>query len=199
MSTEQATTTTTRPTLLHRMFSIASMAKAVAALILAIGLATTAAGGTYALWNSSATVVASTPIKSGTAALTLASGLAMPNTQLYPGITVYGSAVFKNDGDIPLTLRVASLSAPTASNAFSSALAMSVGRAASAADCSAGSITNAVTVAFGSSLAAPIGAAVAPAQTGVVCVAATLPSTAPNGGQGLSASNFALTIDGAQT
>jgi len=177
--------------------SIRSMAKSIVALAAASCLAVLAAGGTYALLNSSATAGSGATITSGTAALTVSS-LSL-STTLYPGLTIYAPVTVSNVGQVRLTTRIAGLTAPTASTTFSQSLSVGVGVAASAAACQAGSVASTWSgTLHGPNTPANIGPTLPVGGSIILCVALTLPIGAPSGAQGQSATSFGVRLDGTQ-
>ena len=181
---------------LSTVFSIRSMAKAIASFTVAICLAVTAAGGTYALLNSSAPVSPVATITSGTAALTV-STLSLSTAGMYPGLTVYGPVMVNNTGDVPLTMRVTALTPPTASTTFSQSLTIGVAVVASLAACTTGVVPT-WTGTFAAAAAGVIGSTLAVGGSAILCVTVTLPLAAPAGSQSQSATNFGLQINGTQ-
>lgn len=182
---------------LIRRVSLRSMARSIVALAAASCLAVLAAGGTYALLNSSASAGSGATITAGTAALTL-SPLNLTTTKLQPGLTVYGAVTVSNGGQVPLAVRVAGLTAPTASTLFSQSLSIGVGVAASAVDCQSGSVGSTWTGTFASNTPAGIGPTLAVGGSVILCVAVTLPIDAPGGAQGQSATSFGVKLDATQ-
>lgn len=174
-------------------FGLLRAAAAVLGAILVGGLAT---GGTYALWNTSASVPGAT-IRSGTAALAVPGALTFAPTVLYPGVSNYASVVVSNTGDAALLLRLAALTGPTPTS-FSGALTVGIGVVASAGQCVAGTFVPSWTGTFASVTPGSIGAIpVAKGSTATVCVSVTLAANAAAGQQGSSAA-FALTLAGVQ-
>ncbi|MEO6199892.1 MAG: hypothetical protein ABIX44_01885 [Cryobacterium sp.] len=172
------------------------MAKSIVALAAASCLAVLTAGGTYALLNSSATAGSGATITSGTAALTV-SPLGL-STTLYPGLTIYAPVTVTNSGQVPLSTRIAGLTAPTASTIFAQSLSVGVGVAASAAACQAGSVTSTWSGTFASNSPASIGPALPVGGSVILCVALTLPIGASSAAQGQSATSFGVRLDGDQ-
>ena len=175
-----------------------SLATGVGAVAVAICVAVLAAGGTYALLSSNATIDSAVTITSGTATLTV-SPLTMSTAPLYPGRTTHGTATVTNTGDVPLSVRIAGLTAPTATTPFSQSLIIGVGIATSPAACSNGTFTPTWTGAFPSGTTAVIGPAIAAGASGTFCVSVEMPLTAVAGSQGQSAVDFGILIDGIQS
>lgn len=183
---------------IRTLFSVRSMVTTTFALILAIGLAGVATGGTYALWNKSQATASNGAISAGSADLTVSTALAMPTTAMYPGAVLYGSAVLTNTGTIPLTLRTSGLAVPT-STPFTQALSFGFATASTAANCSAGTVTSAwVYSTFAAPSVATIGTALPVGQSSVLCVSVKFSGSPANSTQGQSALNFTATIDGIQ-
>lgn len=187
------------------LISIRSFLITSLAVILAIGVSGLAVGGTYARWNKTqdVNVKAASVIVSGTAGLAVTTALAMPTTPMYPGLTVYGSAVVQNTSTstspLALSLRSTGLTLPV-SNPFSQALTIGLATAKSAVDCSAGAVTSSwVTETFASPASATVGSPFPSGASTVLCVSATLSaSAAPNAAENQSVSNFTVAIDGIQ-
>jgi predicted ribosomally synthesized peptide with SipW-like signal peptide len=181
------------------MISPRTIITAAAAIALAVCAAVIATGGTYALWNNSLAVDSSATLSSGSATLVVTTALTMPTTPLYPGATVYGSAVVKNTGTVPLTLRTTGLTIPT-SNTLSQALTVKFATAADAPSCAAGTVTSSwVSSTFAAPTTAPVGSPVAVGASSVLCVAVSLSSTVATSAQGQSALNFVAVVDGIQS
>jgi len=181
------------------MISPRTIIAAVAAIALAVCAAVIATGGTYALWNNSLTADSSAILSSGSATIVVTSALSMPTTPLYPGAMVYGSAVVKNTGTVPLTLRTTGLTIP-ASNTFSQALTVKFATATDAPNCAAGTVTSSwVSSTFASPAVAAVGGPFATGTSSVLCVAVSLSSTAATSAQGQSALSFVAVVDGIQS
>lgn len=192
------------PPLVGRVFSLRSLALSIAAGCLAVVIAVGAAGGTYALWNASAPVPTSATLTAGTATVAITSALVLPTTRLYPGLTIYGPATIRNTGNATLRLTLTELARQTADSAFASALILTVGPAASAAACSAGTMTTELSMEFVSSprisstSAVSLGVILAPGESSVICVGVGLPATAAASAQGQSATTFTMQLAGVQ-
>lgn len=173
-----------------------SLLRGACTVILAIVLGLFGAGGTYALWNVSATLPGAT-IVAGTAALLVPPTVSLPATPLTPGGSTFVSFTVVNSGNVSLGLQLQALVGPTPS-AFSQSLTIGVGVVASAGQCSAGTFVPTWSGTFASATPGSIGTTpLASAGSALVCLSVTLNPTAPNGAQGLSAS-FGLTIAGVQ-
>ena len=191
---------------LRAFYSPRSMAMSSIALLVAICLAGLATGGTYARWNKSqdANTKASSVIVSGTPQLSITTALAMPTTPMYPGLTIYGSAVLQNTSTstspLALSIRTTGLTVAT-SNAMSQALTIGLATASSAANCSAGTVSSPwVTSTFASPATATIGPAFLSGSSRILCVSATLSSTGTSAAaKGQATSNFTVVIDGIQS
>ncbi|GAA0992970.1 hypothetical protein GCM10009563_08190 [Subtercola frigoramans] len=154
------------------------------------------AGGTYALFNSSAAASTKVSVVAGTASISVTSPLALPAVVLYPGGTIRGPVTVSNTGNTPVALRVTALSGPSPANVFSQALTVGVG-AGTAAACAAGTVTPTWSGTFASATAAPIGSLVPIGGSAELCVSVALAAAAPNAAQDLL-SGFTLTLDGRQ-
>lgn len=174
---------------------VRSLALAAASAFLAVILATTAAGGTYALLNSSAATPSSTII-SGTATLTV-STLTLPTVALYPGLVIAAPVTVTNTGDVPLAVIRSSLIAPTAVSTFSAALTIGLTVVATPAACT-GTVTPTASATFANAPSAAVGLTLATAQSGTLCVSVALSADAPNSSQTSSAPNFAVVLTGVQ-
>lgn len=171
---------------------------AIASIVGAIVLAVTAAGGSYAYLSQSAVAAPATAVTSGTATLAVTSALTLPATKMYPGSTLYGTATVANTGDVPLALRVTGLTPPATSTDFTRSLVVTVGVATTTAQCTSGTTPVAWTGTFASATTASLGSSLALSASGILCVAVTLPPTAPSGSQSQSGVSVAVLIDGTQ-
>lgn len=176
-----------------RRFALGSLSKTTLALFAVVGLATVAAGGTYAYLNSVASISDAVTITAGTASLHV-DGALTGMTALYPGVTTYGTAAMNNDGDVALALAAAATS--TDAPALTSAVTLKIGVVQSADLCQAGFAGTSATFG-GSAVAFDAVGIVAPGTTKYLCVAVTLPMNAPNASQS-QAANFSLAINGTQ-
>ena len=181
----------------RRRLSVRSILMRTGAIAAAIALGLVATGGSYALWNRSVASGSSATITSGSANVTV-STLSLPTTPLYPGVTVRGSAPVSNGGSLSLSLR-ATVIGPASTTAFSQALTIGFGIAATAAGCSTSAIISSATFASGSvSTFGTLPTSATPSAPLFVCVAVTLASTAAASSQSQAAANFAVTISGTQ-
>ena len=193
------------PPLGGRVFPLRSLAFTIVAGSAAVVIAILGAGGTYALWNASASVPSGATLTAGTATIAITSALALPTTALYPGASVYGPATIKNTGDASLRITVTELARQTTDSTFASALTLKVGPAASSAECSAGTMTTALSMEFVSSprisQTSPIGIGVilAPGASAVICVGVLLADSAPSSAQGQPATTFTMQLAGVQS
>ena len=179
-------------------FSLRSMVIVIITLVVAVGIAVIATGGSYALWNKSVPTGSAASISSGTVNLTV-STLTLPTTLLSPGLTVYGYAAVANTGDVALSL-AGTLSAPTASTNFSQALTVGFSTAATAAACTGATPTSTATFASPSALTFGTLPTTATSVSPIyVCVSVTLAATAPAVAQGQSASAFGIALSGVQS
>ena len=164
-----------------------------------------AAGGTFALWNSTATIATASTVKSGSASLSV-SALSGTGTNLYPGVTSYQTATVTNTSPIysaesaipSLALSLKSLTLTSASNTFATALTVSIAVVPLTANCAAG-FTPAWTGAFGavpSSSPSLNKTLVGNGSTAVLCVAVTLPSGVAGASQIAAAPTYSVVIDG---
>jgi len=181
-------------------------------LLSALGIVSTAvlvglvsAGGTFALWNSTATIATASVVKSGTASLGV-TALAGTGTALYPGVTSYQTATLTNtspnasaESVTPsLALSLKSLTLTSASSTFATALSVSIAVVPLAANCSAG-FTPAWTGALGavpSTSPSLNKTLIGSGSTAVLCVAVTLPSGVAAASQIAAAPTYSVVIDG---
>lgn len=180
----------------RRTSPLRTILSATASLTLALVLAVFGAGGTYALWSSTAVASPTVTMTAGNAALAVGT-LALPTTALYPGLTVYAPVTVQNTGTVPLTVRVAGLVPPTTSTALSQNLTVGVAAAASAGACTAGvapTWTGTFAGAVPAALATPT---LAPGASVVLCASLSLSVAAPAAAQGQSA-GFGIMLDGLQ-
>ena len=172
--------------------SLRALTKTTLALCAAVGLATVAAGGTYAYLNSAAPVSDAVTLTSGTASLELGSTLTGLSATLYPGITTYGTATIANTGDVPLAVSAAATA--RAANALAEAVTLNVGIVATADDCGSTFVGSPAMLAGRPvSLSPSFGTG----TSQIFCVAITLPAAAPSTSQGLDA-GFSFAINGTQ-
>jgi len=177
----------------------------VAVLVGVVFIGVGAAGGTFALWNSSATIATASTVKSGSASLSV-SALAGSGTKLYPGATSYQTATVTNTSPSysaesvtpALALTLQSLTLTSTSTTFSSALSVSIGVVSSTGACASG-FTPAWTGALGGVPSTPPGLAktlVGSGSTAVLCVAVTLPSTVAAATQISATPTYSIVIGG---
>lgn len=172
-----------------------------AGLVLAVGVSVSVlgAGGTYALWNASASTKGAT-IKSGTATLTVSPLSAMYTPPIGPGASTTGSFTVKNTGTVPLGIRVQTTRTKVSyANATDTvvlgAQTLHLSSVGSASGCRAGlgGATGAL-AAFDTGsgyYTLPVGA------SGVACVEVVLAKDAPQTVSG-AVTDFTLTVTGTQ-
>ncbi|AYG04166.1 SipW-dependent-type signal peptide-containing protein [Gryllotalpicola protaetiae] len=159
-------------------------------------------GGTYAAWNSSATVSGAT-ITTGSTTIVVGKGanptfassyaLGPVSNAIGPGDTAASSFTVKNTGTTPVTLS-ATITLSTQANDLTNALSAGVVAVPTEASCSSASGTANTPLAS----PAPIDIThVAAGATQSLCLLLTLPATAPNAAQGQTAP-FTLTLTGTQ-
>lgn len=170
------------------------------ALVVAVATALLGVGGTYALWNGTASTAATT-VKSATATIAVGTLSTMNTTVLGPGTGVTGTFAVKNTGSIPLSMRVATTSTKVASatNASSAAvlgeLTLRLTNVSSAAACTAG-----LSGASGRLAAFDTGSSsftLQPGASSVGCVELVLDADAPQSVSG-AVTDFTLTVTGTQ-
>lgn len=162
----------------------------------AIALGVLAGGGTFAVWTVAAPAATAATLQSGSAGLT-ATGLQLSAVGLYPGRTVVAPTTVRNTGTTPVALRLDPVKGPAASTAFTASLAVSVGKAASATDCSAGRVIPTVTTGVGAA-GSDLQLTLAPGASVVLCIGVGMPQNAPAAAAGAAASSLAMTISGTQ-
>lgn len=172
----------------------------VIALVVAVVTAMLGTGGTYALWNGTASTSAST-VRSATATVTAGPLSAMNTAVLGPGAGVTGTFTVQNTGQVPLTMRVATTSTKV-SYATSASTATVLGEltlrlavVASVADCRAG-----LTGATGRLATFDTGSGsftLAAGASAVGCVETDLDADAPQTVAG-AVTDFTLTVTGTQ-
>ncbi|MBF4585404.1 TasA family protein [Curtobacterium sp. VKM Ac-2887] len=170
------------------------------ALVVAVATALLGVGGTYALWNGTASTAATT-VKSATATITVGTLSTMNTTVLGPGTGVTGTFAVKNTGSIPLSMRVAttSMNVAYATNASSAAvlgeLTLRLTNVSSAAACTTG-----LSGASGRLAAFDTGSGsftLQPGASTVGCVELVLDADAPQSVSG-AVTDFTLTVTGTQ-
>lgn len=162
----------------------------------AIVLGVLAGGGTFAVWTAAAPAASAVTLRAGSAGLT-ATPLALSATDLYPGRTVFASTSVRNTGTTPLALALSPVTSSTGATAFTTAVTVTVGTAASAADCTAGRLSAVVSTRFGGT-GADLRLALAPGASQLLCVGVGLPQDAPAAAAGGAASVLTLTVSGTQ-
>ena len=170
------------------------------ALVVAVATAVIGSGGTYALWNGTASTSAST-VRSATATISTGPLSAMNTAVLGPGTGVTGTFAVRNTGSIPLTMRVATTSTNVAyaTNATPAAvlgeLTLRLAVVGSAADCRTG-----LSGASGRLASFDTGSSsftLAAGASAVGCVEMDLDADAPQAVAGAVA-DFTLTVTGTQ-
>lgn len=170
------------------------------ALVVAVVTALIGVGGTYALWNGTASTTATT-VRSATATITVSTLSTMNSTVLGPGTGVTGTFTAKNTGSVPLSMRVATTATKvsSATNASSSAvlgeLTLRLTTVSSASACAAG-----LSGGSGRLAAFDTGSGsftLQPGASTVGCVEMTLDSDAPQSVSG-AVTDFTLTVTGTQ-
>jgi len=176
-------------------FSIRSMSMAALSLLVAVGLATAAAGGTYAYLNDKASLTGGT-VTAGTAALTLSTPAPLAMTNLSPGQRVYSTVTVTNTGAAPLNLRVASLSETGTPSPLTNFIVVGLSLSSSTIDCSATAPAPTWTRTFATPVAPDLGYTLPANATATLCLSAALPLST-GAGQGQT-TTFNLQLDGTQ-
>jgi hypothetical protein len=156
-----------------------------------------AGGGTFALWTAAAPAAAAITLQAGSAGLT-ATPLQLSAAGLYPGRTVWAPTTARNTGTTPLALAVDPVKSPTGATPFTTSVAITVGRAASAADCTAGTVSAVTTTGIGAATGSDLHLTLLPGASVLLCVGAGLPQAAPAAAAGGAASILLVTISGTQ-
>ncbi|MBF4607420.1 TasA family protein [Curtobacterium sp. VKM Ac-1393] len=169
-------------------------------LVVAVVTALIGAGGTYALWNGTASTAATT-VKSATATITVGTLSTMKTTVLGPGTGVTGTFAVKNTGSIPLAMRFATTSTKVSSATSASSatvlgeLTLRLTTVSSASACTAG-----LSGASGRLATFDTGSGSSTLQPGassVGCVEMVLDADAPQSVSG-AVTDFTLTVTGTQ-
>jgi hypothetical protein len=163
-------------------------------LVVAVGTALLGTGGTYALWNGTASTAATT-VHSATATVAVGTLSAMNTTVLGPGTSTTGTFTVRNTGSVPLSMRVATTSTKSTSTAALGELTLRFTTVSSTAKCTAG-LTGASgrLAAFDTgtgSFTLPAGA------SGIGCVEVVLDADAPQTVAG-AVTDFTLSVTGTQ-
>jgi len=164
----------------------------VGTISIATVVALVATGGTYALWNTKATVNASS-VTSGSTAITIndAASFALPGLDsgaLLPGRSVVSAPLtVKNTGSTPASVTLGTISITDPSGVLAPSLALYVSQAATCNVTPAGTTPQ--------SFSAPIVLAVGASTQ--LCVEVRLADTAPAAVQGKSAT-FSVRLDALQ-
>ncbi|WXF90508.1 TasA family protein [Curtobacterium flaccumfaciens pv. flaccumfaciens] len=164
------------------------------ALVVAVGTALLGAGGTYALWNGTASTGATT-VRSATATITVGSTTAMNTAVLGPGTSTTGTFTVRNTGSIPLSMRVTTTASKSSVAAATGELTLHLAMVSSAAKCVpglTGTSGRLATFDTGSgSFTLPAGG------SGMACLEMTLDADAPQTVAGAT-TDFTLTVTGTQ-
>jgi hypothetical protein len=163
----------------------------------AIVLGVVVGGGTFAAWAVSAQAAPSVTLQAGSAALT-ATPLQLSATGLYPGRTVYAPTTVRNTGTTALALAIDPVTGPTPPTAFTAALTVTAGIAASAADCTAGRTPAAVTTALGATAASDVNITLAPGASALLCIGIGLRTDAALSAAGAASTSVTVTVSGTQ-
>ncbi|MBF4613338.1 hypothetical protein [Curtobacterium sp. VKM Ac-1376] len=163
-------------------------------LVVAVGTALLGTGGTYALWNGTASTSATT-VRSATATVTVGALSAMNTTVLGPGTSTTGTFTVQNTGSVPLSMRVATSATHASSAAALGELTLHLAVVSSTAKCTAGlsgASGRLATFDTGSgSFTLPAG------SSGIACLEVVLDADAPQSVAG-AATDFTLSVTGTQ-
>ena len=164
------------------------------ALVVAVGTALLGAGGTYALWNGTAST-ASTTVRSATATITVGSTTAMNTAVLGPGTSTTGTFTVRNTGSIPLSMRVTTTASKSSVAAATGELTLHLVMVSSTAKCVPGLTgTSGRLATFDTgtgSFTLPAGV------SGTACLEMALDADAPQTVAGAT-TDFTLTVTGTQ-
>lgn len=166
------------------------------ALVVAVGTALLGAGGTYALWNGTAST-ASTTVRSATATVTVGSTTAMNTAVLGPGTSTTGTFTVRNTGSIPLPMRVTTTASKSSVAAATGELTLHLAMVSSAAKCvpgltgTSGRVATFDTGSGSGSFTLPAGV------SGTACLEMVLDADAPQAVAGAT-TDFTLTVTGTQ-
>lgn len=163
----------------------------------AIVLGVLAGGGTFALWTAADPAAAAVTLRAGSAGLS-ASPLQLSATGLFPGRMVYAATTVRNTGTTPLALSVDPVKSAMAATSFTTALVVTVGTTASAADCAAGRIDAGVTAGVGAAKGSDLTLTLQAGASQLLCIGIGLPQTAPAAAAGGAASVLTITVSGTQ-
>jgi hypothetical protein len=170
----------------HPRFTLRSLGTSAAALLAAIVLSVSAAGGTYAYLSSAQSVTltgagaTTATITAGTATLTVGTE-AITLAGLYPGETRTTPVAVGNSGTTALALSLDGITGPTSANGLTAAVAPG----------SCPGTAPGVT-------AGPLGLALPAGATGTVCLAIGMATSAPAAAQN-SSSTVTIALTGTQS
>ncbi|RII95491.1 hypothetical protein DZF95_00980 [Clavibacter michiganensis] len=163
-------------------------------LLTAVVVASLAAtGGSYALWNGTASATAPA-VSSGTSGLVITQQSALDASKLLPGQSVLGTFTAKNTGTVTLDVAVSARGA-SSNTAFTNELSVRLGSVTSTGACVAGATT--VSGRPGSVATGAAFARIQPGASSIVCVQVALDADAPQSVQG-STSQLTFTAVGTQ-
>ena len=164
------------------------------ALVVAVGTALLGTGGTYALWNGTASTAATT-VRSATATVSVSSTTAMNTAVLGPGTSTTGTFTVRNTGSVPLSMRVTTTASKSSVAAATGELTLHLAQVSSAAKCVPGITgTSGRLATFDTgtgSFTLPAGA------SGTACLEMALDSDTPQTVAGAT-TDFTLTVTGTQ-
>ncbi|PYY60662.1 hypothetical protein DEJ17_05795 [Curtobacterium sp. MCSS17_011] len=163
-------------------------------LVVAVGTALLGTGGTYALWNGTASTAATT-VRSATATVSVGSTTAMNTAALGPGTSTTGTFTVRNTGSVPLSMRVTTTASKSSVAAATGELTLRLVMVSSAAKCVPGLTgTSGRLATFDTGTASftlPAGV------SGIACLEMTLDADAPQTVAGAT-TDFTLTVTGTQ-
>lgn len=197
----RSTTTTGRHRAVRRPRRPGTLLLWTATLVLVVAVATSllGTGGTYALWNASATTKGAT-VRSGTATLNISPLSAMRTPAIGPGSSTVGSFTVRNTGTVPLSIRVMTTAtkvsyAGTTDAVVLGAQTLKLASVATTSACRAGlGGASGPLASFDTGsgyYTLPVGA------TGTACLEVVLASDAPQSVSG-AVTDFTLTVTGTQ-
>ncbi|MCS5492440.1 CalY family protein [Curtobacterium flaccumfaciens] len=164
------------------------------ALVVAVGTALLGTGGTYALWNGTASTAATT-VRSATATVSVSSTTAMNTAVLGPGTSTTGTFTVRNTGSVPLSMRVTTTASKSSVAAATGELTLHLVMVSSTAKCVPGLTgTSGRLTTFDTGT----GAFTLPAGvSGTACLEMALDADAPQTVAGAT-TDFTLTVTGTQ-
>ncbi|WP_396414046.1 TasA family protein [Kocuria rhizosphaerae] len=170
------------------------------AVAAAVGVAVAVGGGTYAGWNDREALAGGVVVTAGTAGLSVTAPTGLDAGRLYPGRSVSAGFSVHNTGTVPLDLRVAALSWPSAGAPADRTALAGASTVHLWPDTGEGCGPVPATPAWTGTFAAPagdLGVSVAGGAGQAMCLAVALAADAPDVAQGATV-DVSLTLGGVQ-